>query len=215
MTVYCLTGLGADTSVFDLLELDYPKVCIEWIPTHPWENMTSYAWRLCAQVDATKPFVLLGVSFGGMLAVEMNKYIKPEKTILVTSSARRSELPLWIRLIAKTKLNRVLPTFLFGSNPKWLIWYFGIKSEQGQKMVTAIAKKADRYFTKLSIDKVLTWDNEWLPENLIRIHAKKDKLLPAPSHVHGVEIPDQGHFAIVESAKEISRIINDLLSESN
>lgn len=215
MTVYCLSGLGADATVFDLLDIEYPKVSIEWIPSHPWENMTSYAWRLCAQVDTSKPFILLGVSFGGMLAVEMNKYIKPEKTILVTSSARRSELPLWIRLAAKTSLNRIVPTFLFGSNPKWLIWYFGIKSEQGKKMVTAIAQKTDRYFTKLSIDKVLTWDNEWLPGNLVRIHATKDKLLPAPSQIQGMELNGAGHFAIVENAKEISETVDRILSESN
>lgn len=215
MKVYCLTGLGADSSVFDLLEISHPKVCVEWIPSFKWESMTSYAWRLCAQVDTSEPFALLGVSFGGMLAVEMNKYIQPEKTILITSSARRSELPLWIRLISRTKLNRIIPNFLFGSNPKWLIWYFGIQSEQGKKMVSAIAKKSDRAFTKLCVDKVLTWDNEWLPDNLERIQASNDLLLPAPASVKGIELNKAGHFAIVENAKEISTIVDGILSPVN
>lgn len=215
MTVYCLTGLGADSSVFELLQINYPKVCIEWIPSYKWESMASYAWRLCAQIDASKPFVLLGVSFGGMLAVEMNKYIQPKQTILITSLARRGELPLWIRLIAKTKLNRILPSFLFGSNPKWLILFFGIKSERGKKLVTKIAKKSDRVLTQLSIDKVLTWDNEWLPENLLRIVAANDRLLPNSKGVEAFGIKGAGHFAIVENAEEISVQVDKILSEVN
>ncbi|MDW3211759.1 MAG: alpha/beta hydrolase [Reichenbachiella sp.] len=215
MTVYCLTGLGADSSVFELLQINYPKVCIEWIPSYKWENMASYAWRLCAQIDTSKPFVLLGVSFGGMLAVEMNKYIQPKQTILVTSLARRSELSLWIRLIAKTKLNRILPSFLFGSNPKWLILFFGIKSERGKKLVTKIAKKSDRVLTQLSIDKVLTWDNEWLPENLVRIVAANDRLLPNPQKIEAYKIKNAGHFAIVENSEEISAQVDKILSEVN
>ncbi|WP_422361647.1 hypothetical protein [Reichenbachiella sp.] len=215
MTVYCLTGLGADSSVFELLQINHPKVCIEWIPSYPWESMTSYAQRLCSQIDTSKPFVLLGVSFGGMLAVEMNKYIQPKKTILVTSLAKRSELPLWIRLIAKTKLNRLLPSFLFGSNPKWLILFFGIKSEKGKQMVTKIAKISDRTLTKLSIDKVLNWDNEWLPDNLVRIVATNDSLLPNPKNIEAYKIEEAGHFAIVENSEEISVQVDKILSEVN
>lgn len=215
MKIYCLTGLGADTSVFELLQVKYPKECVEWIPSYPWESMTAYAKRLCTQIDTKKPFVLLGVSFGGMLAVEMNKYIQPKKTILVTSLARRSELPLWIRLVAKTKLNRLLPSFLFSSNPKLLILFFGIKSDRGRRMVTKIAKASDRVLTKLSIDKVLNWHNEWLPENLVRIVATDDRLLPHPKTIEAYKIKNAGHFAIVEQAEEISIQIDEILSEVN
>lgn len=212
MKVYCLSGLGADSSVFDLLTIQHPKVCVQWIPSFKWESMSAYAKRLCDQVDTSEPFVLLGVSFGGMLAVEMNKYIRPEQTILVTSLARRSELPLWIRMIGKTRVNRLVPTFMFGSNPKWLIWYFGIKSGLGKKMVTAIAKKTDPLFTKLSIDKVLAWDNEWLPDRLVRIQATKDWLLPPPKGVAGIDVSGAKHFAIVENAQQVSSIVDEILS---
>lgn len=215
MKVYCLTGLGADSSVFELLEISHPKVCIEWETSYKWESMTEYAKRLCDQVDNSEPFVLLGVSFGGMLAVEMNKFIQPEKTILVTSLARRSEFPLWVRWIAKTNVNRILPAFVFSSHPKSLILFFGIKSERGKKLVTRIAKKSDRVLTQLSIDKVLNWKNEWLPDNLIRINAKNDRLLPAPKNTNSLTIDEAGHFAIVENADEISRHVEELLSELN
>lgn len=215
MKVYCISGLGADSSVFELLKIDNPKVCVEWIPSFRWESLSAYAKRLCAQVDTSEPFVLLGVSFGGMLAIEMNKFIQPKRTILITSSARRSELPGWIRLIAKTKLNRIIPTPLFGANPKGLIWFFGVKSELGKKMVTAIAKKSDPIFTKLCIDKVLNWDNEWIPENLVRINASDDSLLPAPKGIESIVIKQAGHFAIIENADEISDRVDQILSELN
>ena len=215
MKVYCLTGLGADSTVFELLDISYSKVCIEWTPSFKWESMTDYAKRLCDQVDTSEPFVLLGVSFGGMLAVEMNKYIKPEQTILITSLARRSELPFWIRWVGKIRINRILPSFLFTSHPAWLILFFGIKSERGKRMVTEIAKRSDKILTQLSIDKVLNWKNEWLPDNLVRINAKNDRLLPAPKNIDSIMIAKSGHFAIVENCEEISAKVEELLSKLN
>ncbi|MEO9966296.1 MAG: alpha/beta hydrolase [Reichenbachiella sp.] len=215
MKVYCITGLGADESVFDLLEINSEKVCISWAPTYAWESMEAYAEKLCEQVDQHEPFVLLGVSLGGMLAVEMNKFIKPEMTILVTSLARRSELPRWIRWVGKTRLNRIIPTFLFSSHPKLIIWLFGVKSARGKQMVFDIASRTDKRFIKLSIDKVLNWQNDWVPENLQRIFATDDALLPKPNGVTGIEVNNAGHFAIVESAQEVSFRVDQLLSELN
>ena len=79
MKIYCISGLGADHTVFDRLDINGEKVCISWIPSFEWESLKDYARRLTAQVDTSEPFLLLGVSFGGMLAVEMNKFISPEK----------------------------------------------------------------------------------------------------------------------------------------
>ena len=61
MIAYCISGLGADESIFDYLALDYPKVCIAWQPATEWDSMSAYADKLCLHIDTSIPFVLIGV----------------------------------------------------------------------------------------------------------------------------------------------------------
>lgn len=213
MKIYCISGLGADQQVFDGLHLDGEKIPVQWIESYPGESMNEYAERLCEQVDTAKPFVLLGVSFGGMLACEMNQFVHPVATILISSMARFSELPFWIRWIAKLGVQRWVPSFFFGSRPGVLIRLFGIQSEQGKKMIRRIAISADNKFTKLSIDKILTWKSSDIPDNIFRIHGDKDYLLPCPKGVKVSILKGAGHFAIYENADEISKEVNLVLCD--
>lgn len=86
MKIYAISGLGADERAFQFLEFPYEVVHVKWITPEGDESMSSYAKRLCAQVDTSEPFALVGLSFGGMLATEMCKFIKPVHTILLSSA---------------------------------------------------------------------------------------------------------------------------------
>jgi pimeloyl-ACP methyl ester carboxylesterase len=67
MTIYCISGLGADYRVFQKLVFpsDYHVVHVEWIQPEIRETLSSYALRLLKQIDNSKPFILIGLSFGG------------------------------------------------------------------------------------------------------------------------------------------------------
>src|SRR5688572_6189398 len=96
-----LTGLCADERLFSKLHLksDYPATCIKWIPADKHDTLGSYAEKLLPQIDP-KPgerFVLVGVSFGGMIAIELAKRLPAEKTILISSLVEPKDLPLFYR----------------------------------------------------------------------------------------------------------------------
>ena len=213
MKIYCISGLGADRRVFDFLDVDAELIYIEWSPSFEWETLHDYANKLCEQIDTSEPFALLGVSFGGMLATEMNNFVKPTKTILMSSLARGSEFPFWIKIGKKLTLHRYLPAYFFAMKSAFLIWFFGIKSKQGINTMRAITADTDKTFNKLSLDKILTWQNESIPNNLVRIHGTSDKLLPAPKGLVDYHVEGAGHFAVVENANEVSGYINEILKK--
>ena len=68
MNVYFISGLGADKRVFSKLQLDdqFSVNYIEWIAPLKKETLQHYASRLVTQIDTTKPFQLVGLSFGGI-----------------------------------------------------------------------------------------------------------------------------------------------------
>ncbi len=54
-------------------------------------------------------FSQLGVSFGGMMAVEIAKYYPAATVILVSSIGSRRALPWWMRTCGRLGLNRLMP----------------------------------------------------------------------------------------------------------
>jgi pimeloyl-ACP methyl ester carboxylesterase len=70
--VYFISGLGADEKVFQFLRLDsIQQIHIKWLKTDPIEGLRAYASRLTAQIDTSQEVILIGVSFGGLIAQEI------------------------------------------------------------------------------------------------------------------------------------------------
>ncbi|MDF2455617.1 MAG: hypothetical protein K0R51_1610 [Cytophagaceae bacterium] len=209
MIAYCISGLGADERVFNELRLEHDIVPIHWLTPLPQETMAHYCQRLIAQIDTSKEFLLIGVSFGGMVACELNHYVQPKKTILISSAAKASELPLTYHIMGKIKLARWLPEFMLFPPLTLLHYLFGVQTPEHKSLLSAISKDTDPVFARWAIDKLTHWKNESLPSSLIRIHGDKDKVLsyytPDTHIIKGGE-----HFMIVDRAEEISAIINSL-----
>jgi hypothetical protein len=67
--LYLFSGLGADRRIFQKLDLSgYIVHYIEWIPPLGDESIEHYASRISNQIKEPNP-VLIGLSFGGMMAV--------------------------------------------------------------------------------------------------------------------------------------------------
>ena len=209
MKAYCLTGIGANEEVFHNLNLEFDYAPIVWSPTSNQESLKDYAKNLCVQVDTSEKFVLIGVSYGGMLATEMNKFITPEKTILISSVANRKELPGILKFLGKTGIINVIPAFFFTVPPFLLFWLFGVNHEEGKKIIRKIVGGIDKRFTKMSIKKILNWDNKDIPENIIRIHGDSDRLIPVPKAVDYIKVKNGRHFMIGDRSVEVSKLLND------
>jgi thioesterase domain-containing protein len=80
-SIYIFSGLGANERVFSELDFTgFRTTYIKWLPPAKNQPIEKYASRLLAQITAPNP-VLIGLSFGGMVAVEVAKQIKVEKVI--------------------------------------------------------------------------------------------------------------------------------------
>ena len=95
ITVYLIPGQGGDYRLFNNLEID-PNYQVKYIHFEtPEVGMTirEYAVHLARQIDTSSSFILIGVSLGGMIASEMNEFLSPEKTIIISSAKSSLELP--------------------------------------------------------------------------------------------------------------------------
>src|SRR5436190_20439215 len=108
--IYCISGLGADEKIFNNLELNgHDLRHISWLKPNRKETIVEYAYRMREKIHDS-PTILLGVSFGGMIGIEIAKQIQIEKLIIVSSIKNGKELPAWMRLAGQLRLNKFLPT---------------------------------------------------------------------------------------------------------
>ncbi|HVY73524.1 MAG TPA: hypothetical protein VG890_01770, partial [Puia sp.] len=113
--LYLISGLGADKRIFGKLGFpeNYRIHYIEWAPFAEGESMEQYAAKLSGQIDQREPFSLIGLSFGGMLAVEISKILEPKHTVLISSVAGPFEFSWSYRLLGKLALPRIYHTHIF------------------------------------------------------------------------------------------------------
>jgi pimeloyl-ACP methyl ester carboxylesterase len=113
-TIFLLSGLGADRRIFDRLDLSgYEVHYIEWIKPMEDDTMMSYAQRLSSQIKSPNP-ILIGVSFGGMVATEIATQIATEKVILISSARDSIDIPFYFRMLRYLPVHRWIPS-------NWLI----------------------------------------------------------------------------------------------
>lgn len=214
-TIYCLSGLGADHRIFQQLQLpDATLHPIKWQVPHKGQPLASFAAQLAQQIVHPHP-ILLGVSFGGMLATEIANIIPVEKTIIVSSCKHRQELPLLLRAAGKLGLHKALPYWMATQSKLLNRLIFDVRSSEEELFLKRIMlQQTDKTFLKRAVHMILTWQtNNSHAKPIIHIHGKKDHLL-TPSNIKAdYWIPGGGHFMIWNEAAAISQIINELLEK--
>lgn len=128
-TIYIFSGLGVDQRVFDNIDFGtLDVVFIDWIPPHINEPIQDYAKRISEKITSKNP-TLIGLSFGGILCVELSKIIQTKQILLIASAKTKFELPTMYRLLGKLKINKILPASVLKKHNFLSNWMFGLESE--------------------------------------------------------------------------------------
>lgn len=205
LKIYAFSGLGADSRVFNYLNLDVDLVVIDWINPKKNEAIESYARRLSTLIDTNQNFGLMGVSFGGLVAVEVSKLLHPKFTILISSVASKQEIPKFFQLVGRSGILNLIPKSLFDPPRKLAHYLFGARNKD---LLNQILDATDLKFAKWAVQELTQWNNEEQIPNMIRIHGTYDKLLPWKG-TGNIELIEKGdHFMIVDHADKVSRVIN-------
>jgi len=209
MKLYLIGGLGADERVFKFLNLNIETQIIKWIEPNPKEELKSYANRLTEQINHDEEFGLLGVSFGGIVAIEISQLIKPKKLILISSVESSTELPRTYVALGKMKILNLIPNPLIKPPKPLLGFLFGANNKQLLKQIISDTKPE---FIRWALNAIINWSNEETPIEAIRIHGTKDKLIPLKGEA--IEVKEGGHFMIVDKAEEISKLVNEQMKNA-
>jgi pimeloyl-ACP methyl ester carboxylesterase len=212
-TVYLFSGIGADSTVFMNLELPgYHKIYINWIPALPKESIKAYAGRIKEQITVENAD-FIGLSFGGIIAVEVAKLIKVDKMVLISSVRTKYELNRAQFFFMKLGFNRIIPGAWIKRTNFLSYKYFGAHSPHDKEELTHLLKQTDVPFFRWALKSVAYWDNKVPPERTIQIHGTADRVITGRLVKADYRIKGGGHLMVFNKADTVSKIITNYLGE--
>ncbi len=213
-TIYVLSGLANDYRVFKYIDFgDNEIVHIPWIIPEPKETLHSYTLKMCEHITATNP-ILIGLSFGGIMAIEIAKHIDVKKIILLSSIKTHKELPFYLKWFGKTGLQHIIPPAWVLRTNAFVFWFLRLKEKEHKTLFTQLFKETNPWVYKWSANQVLTWKNTKIPRNIYHIHGNNDTILPSKFTTPDYVVNNGGHFMVVTHAQKISKILIQKISSS-
>ena len=208
-TLYLIPGTGADHRFFSRLQLDVNTQVIKWTEWGNAQTIREYAEVLSLQINTEEPFGILGVSFGGMLAVEMSKFLDPEKLILISSAKSYKELPIIVRISRRVGVHYLITPWLIKIIP-FAGKIFGV-SKKDKRFFDKMIDETPKGHLKKTIRSILHWKNTVIPSEVIHIHGSQDKVIPIKKIQRPTAIEGGGHFMLYNMADQVGEIINEYL----
>ncbi len=201
-----IPGLGADKRLFRHQKRAFKQALTpSWLLPQKYESLSHYAQRWSGHLKLKPGGYLIGVSFGGMLALEMAKWVKPKAVLLISSCRNPSAIPWYLRMSGHIPSWPLISKTLAKIFPKRSGRFLGSKTKRQQDLLIQMLLETPDSFLRWTLHAILGW--EGFKSDRLRvhhIHGECDHLIP----VRNVE-PDQcirggGHLINLTHSKEVN-----------
>lgn len=209
--VYFLPGMSACSKIFERIHLpkeQFKMHFLEWLmPISKDESLADYTKRFSKQVTEKNP-VLVGVSFGGVLAQEIAQIIPCKKIILVSSVKNPREYSPFFKTVKTTKLYKLLPiTFI-----NWTEDFLRKKGTKKIKNTLTVYRKflplRNKLYTQWAVRSFLHWKGcQNNNTEIAHLHGDADKIIPL-KYIQKCNVIKNGtHVMILTKSSTIQKYI--------
>jgi len=209
--IYFISGVGTSKKLFNFLDLSFCNpVFVEWLKPLKDESLQQYALRIKETIPDKSP-VIVGVSFGGMLASEIARADSTAKIIIISSNKTSDEFPKYLHIGNYFPIYKWVPDNLLKRKRIFTQFVFGAKGVEQKKLHRVLLQENDIPLTQWSIGAILNWKSTTAPKNITHIHGTADTLLPYKLVKADYTIKGGTHMMIMDRANEIVSILKKLL----
>lgn len=213
--VYFVPGLAAGKEIFRNIKLPedrYAIHIIEWIIPFKNETIQDYAARMAAFV--TQPnAILVGVSFGGVVAQEMSNFLTLKKLIIISSVKTKFELPNRLKFARKTRAYKLIPTRIVLSSGDLTKYAVGPRSRKRLGMYNQYLHVRNKKYLDWAIKNMVLWDCKTAREYVYHLHGNADVVFPIEK-IKDAYICDGGtHIMILNKASWIIKMLIEIVEE--
>lgn len=204
--------MAADARLFEPQRYAFPRLVVPpWIEPEPREPLREYAARLACTVASYSPALVGGVSFGGLVAMEMAVCLGLPSCVLISSVRTPAELP-W-RLRALRPLARLGPERLAVA-ADW------VSRRSAQSIGRVTARRIGQLLAPES--SFLRWACwaalDWNPSPDARrlrtwqLHGSADRTFPIRQTRPDTVVQGGGHLLTLTHPREVNAFLADAAS---
>lgn len=211
--IYLIPGQGSDYRLFKNLQIDSSFEIRNISYGIPEENMTlpEFARELSLQVDTTRPYILIGVSLGGMIATEMGEFMNPEKIILISSAKCRNELPNRYNFQRRIPIYKIVSGEMAKKGAKIMQPIVEPDRNREKETFKSMLNDKDPVFLKRTIKMIMEWDRIDYRSDIIQIHGDNDSTIPIRNVKYDYLLENGSHMIVLTRSTEISELLNEIL----
>tara|TARA_A100001391_G_scaffold133673_1_gene92692 strand:- start:252 stop:911 length:660 start_codon:yes stop_codon:yes gene_type:complete len=212
--IYFVPGMAAGSEIFRNIKFPetYEVHILEWLIPEKNESLKAYAERMARRIQEKNP-ILIGVSFGGVVAQEMSDFLKVKKLIIISSVKSKNELPRRMKLASLTKAYKLIPTGLVLSADDLTKYSIGPKTKKRLSLYQEYLHVRDKQYLDWALEKMITWGKKEKLQDVIHIHGEKDVVFPI-KYIDQCEVIKGGtHIMILNRGREISQKLLEIFKE--
>jgi hypothetical protein len=208
--ILLLGGMTPDARIFDQL---LPRLAnasvVPWIEPKNGESLEHYGMRLAKTLTISEPVVLCAVSFGGVVAIEVARWIDTKGCVLISSIRHPRELPPWLRMWR----------WLGGRTGEMLLNGVGTVAKlsprlvrsRGMARLSKLAGQKGRWH-RWATSAVWGWNPDELPNNasVFQIHGDRDATFPIQYLKPDAVIRGGDHVMALTHAARLAELITEI-----
>lgn len=208
-------GMGADDRLFEPqqaagLHFEVPAMPI---PRRT-DRLSDYAARLADQLKLDRDCVVLGVSFGGMVAAELGRLLNPRGVIQIASCRSRAAIPryYWPVRWASFVLPDAVIRYRVGASSRIMARLESLSPEQ-YALVRRMSVSIPIPYLRQVGRMILTWGGiPSLACPCFHIHGGRDRIIPASGVQPTEVVPQGGHLINLTHADQVNRFLERSLA---
>lgn len=211
--VYFISGMCYNCTVFDALKLPegFVRQYIEWHVPRADETLREYALNMASKIDTSRPFVLIGYSFGAVVMQEMCRFVKPEKCVVISSFKHKDEVPPLFRVVKRVNLLEKIPSEIFEATEFVTEAFNRFVYHTTNEKLSHFMTHTDPVYIRWSVERI----TEWVPDNcaprLFHIHGTEDQIFPFKHIINPLPVDGGDHLMVWRKADVVSALLCSVL----
>lgn len=210
LRVYLIPGHGSDYRVYSKFEPgeNLDTTHLSFLMPEKNETIGTYSRRMAKQIDTTERFAIVGLSLGGMVAVEMSTFLCPEAVIIISSADSEDEIPVKFRWMQTVPVYKILAGWFYKGMSSTAQKVFEPDRKNESVIFDSMLKDKDPEFIKRAIHLVVNFKSDSARNcPVIHIHGDKDNTIPIKNITADYVIKGGSHMMLLTQAGKISAII--------
>jgi esterase/lipase len=210
MKIYLLPGLGADRRMYTPQLKIFPQAeVLEHLKPNKNETLQVYSTRVAELIDKSSPFILIGTSLGGMVALELSKLIRPEKLILIATVKNRNEMPAFIRSMKYLHLHKLIKGNHYKMFNTLLVKRLDNRRDStAASLIKQMTIDTSPEFIEWAVDAVIKWQGVDTSDlNYVHIHGTKDQLFPISKIQNSIPITGGSHIMNLTMSQQVNQVL--------